>query len=562
MNKQLYYSNTINSEYFHNTVSLFLNEVYDIMKECYGPYGSHILIDGQIRPEATKDGKTILSKIVTNKSIPTAVHGSIMSVANKQVDEVGDGSTTTILLLCKLYERFRMLISDYNISPSVFNSSIKMVVSKILKKLKDEYAEKIVSDSGEIDFDKLYEAIHTSVDGDVELATKILDMFKELNSTEPMILIEMSPNEHHRYELVKGVETEGTIIKPEIFFNGLSRKEYINPTIILINGRFDMSFEHYLNLAESSLRDNRDYIILATGVNEDTLAGITSVATSNPALFSRTPIFQIRNSALDEEFKDLVASLGAKSIDSETFKRVTSFDAVKNIIEKSAGSCEKALLTEFCARFNSPNSNEEEIKMIISDIEQKIEDLKNDPTSHNARLNELEDRKAFLSRSYAKFYVGGYSPQRKAINYELANDGIPQAISCMKHGIVQGCNTVVPEIIDDILSNEEYDDMGNKEMMTNIYKTILDSYIDLMTQLVSNKVGYEKAKNYIENVRPKNSSFNIRPNDNVNVINSADTDRAILQNSTDMAALLATSRAFISRNPEFDVVNKGYDHLD
>ena len=54
-------------------------------------------------------------------------------------------------------------------------------------------------------------------------------------------------------------------------------------------------------------------------------------------------------------------------------------------------------------------------------------------------------------------------------------------------------------------------------------------------------------------------SFNMRSNDNVEVINSADTDRAILQNATDMAALLATSRAFISRNTEFDVVNKGYN---
>ena len=122
MNKQLYRSNATDNKYFHKSVELFLKEVYDIMKECYGPYGSHILIDGQIRPEATKDGKTILSKIRTDGTISTAVLGSIISVANKQVEEVGDGSTTTILLLCKLYEEFMKIATKLEEHYNQFNS--------------------------------------------------------------------------------------------------------------------------------------------------------------------------------------------------------------------------------------------------------------------------------------------------------------------------------------------------------------------------------------------------------------------------------------------------------
>ena len=39
------------------------------------------------------------------------------------------------------------------------------------------------------------------------------------------------------------------------------------------------------------------------------------------------------------------------------------------------------------------------------------------------------------------------------------------------------------------------------------------------------------------------------------VVNSAATDRTILKNATDMAALLATSKAYLSNIPEFDRVN-------
>ena len=562
--KQLYRSNAADNEYLHNSTSLILKEVYDVMKECYGPYGSHIILDNNIRPEATKDGKTILSKIRTDGTISSAILGSILSVANKQVDEVGDGSTTTILLLCRLYEKFMNIIKEGNVAPSVLNKNIKEVVSEILVMLKD-VSQKIAYDRIDddltetlIDFDMLYKAVHTSVDGDIELATKIIDMFKELNSVEPLILIELSPNESHRYELVKGVETSGTIIRPDIFFNGLSRMEYNDPKIVVVNGRFDISLENYINYAQQSMREERDTIFLATGIKDDTLAGIVSINSTSPGLFSRVPVFQIRNSALDEEFLDLCASIGAKPIDSESFKKVSSIEAVNNLIKMSSGSCSKTLLTEFCARFSNPCTDEEAVQLRIKEINEKIDDLNEDPTSHNDRISILENRKAFLTRHYAKFFVGGYSPQRKAINYELANDGIPQAISCMKHGIVQGCNVVIPAIINKLLDNDSYASNAF-DTKKEILIAIRDSYLELMIQLCANKLGYEKAIDYVTNLRPKDSSFNMRQDDTTEVINSADTDRAILQNATDMASLLATARSFISRQPEFDVVKRGYN---
>lgn len=549
-NKQLYKSNTTNNEYLQESISLFLKEVYDIMKECYGPYGSHILIGNNFRPEATKDGKTILSKIKTDGSISSAVHGSIMSVANKQVEEVGDGSTTTILLLCRLYEKLTDLIEEKNLSASVLNKTIKEVVSDILNEL-NYHSQKIVNNDSKIDFDMLYKAVHTSVDGDTMLANKIVDMFKELNAIEPLVIVENSPTSEHRYELVKGVETSGSIIRPDVFFNGLSRMEYNDPKIVVVNGRLDIKLEEYINYAQAEIRSDSDTIFLATGISEDTLSGIVTINRTNPGIFGRVPVFQIHSSSLNEEFLDLCASIGAKPVDSESFKRVTGTQALTNLINTSAGHCSKALLTEFVARFSDPVTDEKAVESRITEINEKIEDLKNDPTSHNERLVDLENRKAFLSRHYAKFYVGGYSPQRKAINYELANDGIPQAISCMKHGIVQGCNVVVPIIIDKILTSDY------NGLKRDIILAIKDSYNELKVQLVANKLGIDKAKEFIQNT-DQDKSFNIRPDDNVEVINSADTDRAILQNATDMAALLATSRAFISNEIEFDVVNKGY----
>lgn len=553
---QLYHSNVSTDKYFHNTVGLFLKEVYNLMKNCYGPYGSHILINTGVRPEATKDGKTILSKVKTNCTIPTAIHGSIMSVAEKQVSEVGDGSTTTMLLLCLLYDKFRDIIKTYNLSPSVFNAAVKNITDDLIKSLKENCAIPVVDENGNIDYDSLYNAIYTSVDGDKDLADIIYKMFKELNCTEPLVLVEMNKTESHSYELVKGVETDGAMIRPDVFFNGFSRREYINPQVVVVNGRLDIQLEYFTNIAEYAMQHDTDIIFLTTGINEDVLSQIVNIHNMNPAVFNRVAVFQIRQTSQNDEFLDLCAGIGANPIDSESLKRAINFSVIMKQIDANAGTCAKALLTEFCARFNDPKSNDEAIQNRLDIINEKISDLEKDASSHNDRIIDLESRKAFLSRHYAKFYVGGYSPQRKAINYELANDGIPQAISCMKHGIVEGCNTAIFDAIDKGGLIEKY---SNCDYEMEILNAIKKCYTDMYIQLVTNKTEDIDAATHMVNelLTSESRAVNLRDLDTTPVINSADTDRAILQNSVDMAALLATTKGFISQSTEFDVVSKG-----
>lgn len=587
---QMYSSNTTMEDYFHNTASLFLKEIYGLMKQCYGPYGSHILIGSDIRAEATKDGKTILSKIKVTKSIPMAIHGSITSVADKQVQEVGDGSTTTILLLCKLYEAFRKLILEKKISPSEFNDKLKECIDTIIEKIKT-YAIPVCVDneSGEkkIDFDFLEYAIYTSVDANRELCDKIMEMLKELNSVDPFILIETSDTDAHRYELVKGVELDGSALRPDVFFDGFSRREYNSPYIVVINGRLEINTEFFVNLADECIRNDQDIIFICTGMDDILLENIITISQTNPTQFNRLAAFQTMRTATDDRFLDICASIGATYIESDTLKRVSSLPALQNIIKKAAGTCEKAQLTEFSARFNNPKSDPEKVKQRLDIIKEKIDALEKDPSAYNDRISDLQDRKAFLSKNYAKFYVGGTSPQRKTINYELANDAVMQAVSCMKHGVVYGCNVIVPMAINDIFNSNEFNTMDYSDdeedecrdifLKKAIYESIRDAYVDLYAELIRNKyadMSDEDLRSWVKSdidvvynlVINKDTTqepeLNLRNNDSVPVMNSADTDRAILINATDMASLLATTKGFISQIPEFDILNKPYIHED
>lgn len=550
MNKQFYKSNLASENYLHNTIEYVLNEISNLMKVCYGPYGSHVLIANNLGVEATKDGQKIFSSYHPSSSISSSIQQSLKSVADKQVEEIGDGSTTTLLLLCELYKGFRKIITKSGVSPTVFNDTLKFVIDDILSNI-DSYTTKIVDENGNVyDWDTLHDAIYTSVDANKDLTDIIIEMLKEVNSTDPFILVDTSTTDHHRFELVKGVELDGVPICPEVFFNGYSRKNINNPNIIVINGKLDLSVEYIMKIDQQATMSETDYVFLCTGIDDDKLNTLITLKNSNPALLNYITLFQIRHTSNDDEFLDICAAIGANPIDSGSLSKPTSPAALNKMISVNAGKSEKGLVTEFCIRFNNPESNDERVKERIDIIDGKINDLKNDPTSHNDIIKHLENRKAFLNKNYAKLYVGGPSPQRRSINYELAKDGVLQAVSCMKNGVVDGVNTLIPNIISNMSYMTSDDDLAN-----DILYIIGDSYDTLKDIIILNKVGDFSDLLYEIRDNIKNGDLNIRENDEVAVKNSAATDKTILRNATDMAALLATSKSFLSNIAEFDSLN-------
>lgn len=558
LNRQLYKSNAIAGDYLHNTISIFLDEMADLVMTTYGPFGSHGLIHGDIKSEPTKDGLTLLSSIQVDKSIAKSVHDSIMSVAKKQVEEVGDGSTSTVLLLREIYHSLMKLQKEDNLPPSILKQEMSKVIELLIEELKNS-AIKIDRNTDE-GRRLLYDSIYTSLDGDSKLADILCEMFDKLKSDEPMIMIETSPTNEHRYELIKGVELDGTIIRPDVFFMGYSRKSYDNPYIIVVNGRMDLNLEMFMSLSENTRRNGFDVIFLCTGINDNLLDNMVNMNQINPGLFSRMACFQMRKTAHNEEFLDLCASIGAHPVDSETLARINTVEELNNVLHNSHGMATKVLLTEFCARFSEPKADKEQVQLRLEDINAKIKLLEDDPAALNMTKHELRERKAFLSTNYAKFYVGGMSYQRKSINYQLVADAVPQAISAMKHGVVEGCNVTIPKIIDDIINSPKYEEYRRVMTRLDILKMIKDSYEKLFKYIVYNKVMDMKHASEMVDAHIRRFGLvpmNIRDYSNkYKVYNSADTDRAILENATDMAVLLATTKSFISKHPEFDIVNK------
>lgn len=114
-------------------------QVYNNIKTSYGPYGlDKMCVDASGSIAITNDGATILK----NMLVEDATARLLVNLALEQDKEVGDGTTSVVLLASNLIEKGSKLILD-GIHPSVVVSGYRMAFNESMRYIKEKIARKI-----------------------------------------------------------------------------------------------------------------------------------------------------------------------------------------------------------------------------------------------------------------------------------------------------------------------------------------------------------------------------------------------------------------------------------
>ena len=107
--------------------------IAEVLKSTLGPRGmDKMLIDSLGDITITNDGATVLDEI----DVQHPAAKMIIEVAKTQDDEVGDGTTTSVILSGELLKKAGELI-DENVHPSIIISGYQKAAEKALEVLKD-----------------------------------------------------------------------------------------------------------------------------------------------------------------------------------------------------------------------------------------------------------------------------------------------------------------------------------------------------------------------------------------------------------------------------------------
>jgi hypothetical protein len=132
--------NVIPEEAFRRLTADTFDTITDILKETYGPYGNSIMISSGNETTVTKDGYNIYNALGFSQQYKKMVYLAIQKIIERVNNNVGDGTTSCILLADKIFHHL--------------NESIKTTEDK--RNVKDalDYIEKDLQSSSELMFDR------------------------------------------------------------------------------------------------------------------------------------------------------------------------------------------------------------------------------------------------------------------------------------------------------------------------------------------------------------------------------------------------------------------------
>ncbi|KAL6121344.1 hypothetical protein NUSPORA_01746 [Nucleospora cyclopteri] len=114
-----------------------IKPIYESIKTSFGPLGlDKMCISTAGDVFITNDGATI----VQNMLVDSAIGKILTNLAIEQDKEVGDGTTTVVLLAYNLIEKGYELITEYNVHPSIVVNGYRMAFNESVRVIKESLA--------------------------------------------------------------------------------------------------------------------------------------------------------------------------------------------------------------------------------------------------------------------------------------------------------------------------------------------------------------------------------------------------------------------------------------
>ena len=102
--------NVIPEEAFKKLVHDTFRTITDTLRGTYGPYGSTMMISDQSQTTTTKDGYNVFESMGFSHHYKRMVYLAIKKICERVNRNVGDGTTSCILLAEKIYNNVNALV--------------------------------------------------------------------------------------------------------------------------------------------------------------------------------------------------------------------------------------------------------------------------------------------------------------------------------------------------------------------------------------------------------------------------------------------------------------------
>lgn len=242
-----------------------INLLCDTVKITLGPIGNNVIIDhSNFSPFITNDGVTIAENIESDDAVINTILELAKEASIKTNEVVGDGTTTTLVLLQSIFNNGLKLI-EKGMSPIIIKNELYQSLNVLLSKIKDK--------SRSCTNEDILNVLNVS-SNDVEIGNNIYNAYIKINNAEGIKIIE-SEERQTKIEHLKGYTFDTFLASPYYFLNA-KKINIIDAKILLLkNELYDIeSLSKILNIL---INAKKDLVVISPNYSTDFINNILSL---------------------------------------------------------------------------------------------------------------------------------------------------------------------------------------------------------------------------------------------------------------------------------------------
>ena len=543
-----------------------------------GPYGSNTIIqDRSGNHFATKDGYDLMNRISFEDEVARTILDLFRTTASNQVFNVGDGSTSAIVVANALFQSLtdpEQIEHFKKIAPKDITDILNDLSKMIEVRLK-EIALPVSEDMHELD---VIAAIANN--NDTETGKLIGDIYRKVGQHGFISMDVVNKQEKDTYELKQGIEWGRGYID-SIYAQDSQDDKIIydgNTRVIISNSyiTYDDLEKYFITLMKTAMnQEGVQLLIVSNGYDDDVVQFLKQNRTKHLRIGSKdlpmdfTPV-DIAQTTVESKntLEDLALLCGCEIIDKVKYdgKEAQIVARAEQFIGRAGKVIITPKTTQVTALDKLPERVSKEIKSKIKEIDNQLSKLKSIevPTKEeDMKIYNLRTRRARLTSTNAVLHVGGKTMAERMTRQRLIEDAIFACKSTLVHGYIPGGNICIPKIL---MNNKEafasvlgekytYLPIDNiRSFFAYFIDMLSDAFLESYRAVLSNSYMTEEiVTSTIETCLKENKFYNLKTHsyedwDKTNVINSADTDIQILKSCISIIGILSMSNQFITLN--------------
>ena len=425
-----------------------------------GPRGRSVAIEKSYgAPQVTFDGVTVAKEIELEDKFENLGAQFLKQAADKTADNVGDGTTTSVVLAHSMITEGEKMIEEKGFNVIKLAEELKKASQAVIAELDKQ--KELTDDNKKI------EEVASISSKEKEVGKLIAEVMEKVGK-DGVVTVDDSNAIGNSYEFVEGMQFDRGYISAYMITDQERMEAVLENPYILVTDQKISSINDLLPLLEKIVKGGKkDMVIIADDVEGEALA--TLVVNKLRGVFSvlavKAPGFGDRRK---EMLQDIATVTGAELISEDVGKKLENADV------SSLGSAAKVVSDKDHTTIVDGKGDKSEIEKRLSQLKAQLE-----KTESDFDKEKLQERIGKLSGGVAVIKVGAATESAQKELKDRVEDAVHATKAAMEEGIVPGGGIALANI-EINYDNAELEEVAKaaREILTTALKAPLQNIIE------------------------------------------------------------------------------------